>query len=179
MNFNSLMVGDSLYILHKTNEGPVLTVAEITEKSAPRYEMQNQSVAIASDMQQVLDFNVRIGDRTEPMRGLVASSAFTTYNMGKQYVAADKETVMRELDRMMSTSRAELDRTGYNNSVIEKGEDIFEQLNPKYKEEKEQRREIANLKGQMTEVYEKMDKMMDKMMGMMSDMQEVLRSKSK
>ena len=168
MDFNSLSKGDSLYILYKNNDGPSLSTAEVVDKGVARYDIQNQSAAIASGMQQVVDFTVRIGDSVEPMRGLPVSLSYQTYNGGKQYVCADKETLMREVDRMMSVSRGELDRESYNHSVIEKGEEILEELNPKYKEDKAQKREIAQIKEQI-----------GTMMGMMQDLQNTLKSAKK
>lgn len=168
MDFNSLNKGDDIYILRKESDGPVLEIAEVVDKSAAHYDMQNQSAAMGSGMQQVVDLTVKIGDRVEPMRGLIITAQYATYNGGKQYVAADKETVMREVDRMMSVSRGELERDAYNHKVLEKGEAIFEVLNPKYKEDKAQKKDIATLKEQM-----------GIMMGMMHELQESLKSAKK
>lgn len=168
MDFNSLNKGDSIYVINKTDAGPEMIVGEVVDKTAAHYDLQNQAAANGSGMQQVVDLSVRFGDRIEPMRNLTVTKRVETYNGGKQIVCCDKESVLREVDRMMSVSRGELDRDGYNRQVLEKGEGIIESLNPKYKEDKEQKAAIATLKEQMST-----------MMGMMHELQESLKSAKK
>jgi len=168
MDFNSLNKGDNIYVINKTDAGPEMIVCEVMDKTAPHYDLQNQAAANGSGMQQVVDLSVRIGDRVEPMRNLTVTKQMESYNGGKQIVCCDKESVLREIDRMMSVSRGEIERDAYNHQVLEKGEVIIESLNPKYKEDKEQKAAIAMLKDQMST-----------MMGMMQELQESLKSAKK
>lgn len=168
MDFNGLNKGDSIYVINKTDMGPEMVVGEVVDKNAPHYDLQNQAAANSSGMQQVIDLSVRFGDRVEPMRNLTVSKQTESYNGGKQIVCCDKESVLREIDRMMAVSRGEIERDAYNRNVLEKGEVIIESLNPKYKEDKEQKAAIAMLKDQVSA-----------MMGMMQEIQSSLKSAKK
>ena len=79
------------------------------------------------------------------------------------------------VDAMMQKSRKELDRTSYNESVLSEGEKMVETLNPRYREEKAQKQDIANLKSQMGNI----ENTMGTMMSMMKDLQKSISTASK
>jgi hypothetical protein len=79
------------------------------------------------------------------------------------------------VDAMIQDSRKALERIDYHKSVLVEGEKMLEALNPRYREEKEQKQDIANLKGQMGDIMSTMNTMMS----MMQELKKGISSASK
>ena len=171
MDFKSLRGGNAIYIIYR-GEQPELQIAEVMGNTEPHYPVQNQLAALGSNLKQVVDITAKDGEKIIPLNNLQADSSSETYNNGAQFVAASQDVALREVDRMMAESRQALSRVDYHRAVLEEGEKMLETLNPKYKEEKAQKQDIAMLKEQVNGFADKFDQMMQ----MMTDLQASLKS---
>ena len=164
MDFKSLQVGQSVYIIYK-NDKPRLVVAEVVSRNEPHYNVANTSAAIGTNLKQVVDITAKNGEEVIPLGNLTADNETATYNNGAQFIGASQEATLREVDRMMAESRQVLDKVDYHQSVLAEGEKMLEVLNPQYKEAKAQKQDIADLRDQMGQL-----------MQMVADMQASLKS---
>lgn len=167
MDFKSLQPGNPVYIIYKSDK-PHLVVAEVVSRNEPHFNVSNPSAAIGTNLKQVVDITAKNGEEIIPLGNLTADMETNTYNNGAQFIAASQEAALREVDRMMAESRQVLDKVEYHQSVLAEGEKMLEVLNPQYKEAKAQKQDIADLRGQMSQL-----------MQMVADMQASLKSAKK
>ncbi len=175
MDFKSLRSGNPIYIIYR-GETPRLQIAEVTGHTDPHFPVQNQLAALGSNLKQVVDITAKCNEEVIPLNNLPADAQSETYNKGAQFVAVSQEAALQEVDRMMAESRQALARVDYHQAVLTEGEKMLETLNPKYKEEKAQKQDIAMLKEQVSGFADKFDQMM-KMMGDLQDSLKPAKSK--
>lgn len=166
MDFNSLGTGSPFYILTKQDgQKPTLEVGTVKEKvlQQPQYQFQavpNALNGMAAPQQQVrLVVTVDGSDRIipdVPVNVEIAAKGNVTYTGSTQ-------AMMQAVDAMMQASKAELEREGYNKSVLAEGERFMETLNPRYAEEKRQARTIKSLEERQTATDKKLDTIIDKL----------------
>lgn len=163
MDFNSLGQGSPFYILTK-HEGqkPLLEVGTIKEKvvQQPQYQFQAVPNALSgmNAQQQVVRLVVVVNgnDRVVPdipVNVEIAAKGDVTYTGSPQ-------AMMQAVDAMMQTSKAELEREGYNRMVLGEGEKMMETLNPRYAEEKQRDRTIQELVEHRKETDSKLDQIL-------------------
>jgi len=167
MDFKSLQPGQPIYIIYR-NDKPRLVVAEVVSRNEPHFNVNNPTAAIGTNLKQVVDITAKNGEEVIPLGNLTADMETATYNNGAQFIGASSEATLREVDRMMAESRAVLDKVDYHQSVLAEGEKMLEVLNPQYKEAKAQKQDIADLRGQMSQL-----------MQMMADLQQTVKSAKK
>ena len=167
MDFKSLQPGNPVYIIYKSDK-PRLVVAEVVSRNEPHFNVNNPTAAIGTNLKQVVDITAKNGDEVIPLGNLTADAETATYNQGAQFIGASSEATLREVDRMMAESRQVLDKVDYHQSVLAEGEKMLEVLNPQYKEAKAQKQDIADLRGQMSQL-----------MQMVADLQQTVKSAKK
>lgn len=167
MDFKSLQPGQSVYIIYR-NDKPRLVVAEVVSRNEPHFNVNNPTAAIGTNLKQVVDITAKNGEEVIPLGNLTADAETATYNNGAQFIGASQEATLREVDRMMAESRQVLDKVEYHQSVLAEGEKMLEVLNPQYKEAKAQKQDIADLRGQMSQL-----------MQMVADLQQTVKSAKK
>ena len=167
MDFKSLQPGQSVYIIYK-NDKPRLVVADVVSRNEPHFNVNNPTAAIGTNLKQVVDITAKNGEQVIPLGNLTADNETATYNNGAQFIGASQEATLREVDRMMAESRQVLDKVEYHQSVLAEGEKMLEVLNPQYKEAKAQKQDIADLRGQMSQL-----------MQMVADLQQTVKSAKK
>ena len=167
MDFKSLQPGQSIYIIYK-NDKPRLVVADVVSRNEPHFNVNNPTAAIGTNLKQVVDITAKNGEQVIPLGNLTADNETATYNNGAQFIGASQEATLREVDRMMAESRQVLDKVEYHQSVLAEGEKMLEVLNPQYKEAKAQKQDIADLRGQMSQL-----------MQMVADLQQTVKSAKK
>ena len=167
MDFKSLQPGQSVYIIYR-NDKPRLVVADVVSRNEPHFNVNNPTAAIGTNLKQVVDITAKNGEQVIPLGNLTADNETATYNNGAQFIGASQEATLREVDRMMAESRQVLDKVEYHQSVLAEGEKMLEVLNPQYKEAKAQKQDIADLRGQMSQL-----------MQMVADLQQTVKSAKK
>ncbi len=173
MDFQSLRPGSAIYILHRDGKTvPDLIIGTVQNKPEPkpRYMTQvpgttpNPAAYSGTNMMlPVVEIVARCGNDDVPFQNLTPTDSSATYNNGETFITTTPDAMLPAVDAMMQDSRKELARDAYNKAVLEKGETMLETLNPRYREEKEQKQKIANLETQMGGIYTTMNKMMEMM----------------
>lgn len=183
MDFQSLRPGSAIYILHRDgNTVPKLVIGTVqnTPEPKPRYMTQTPGATPAAYsgtnmMQPVVEVVAKCGNDNVPFSNLTPTDSSATYNNGQTFITTTPDAMLPAVDAMMQDSRKELARNDYNQAVLTEGEKMLETLNPRYREEKEQKQDIANLKSQMGNI----ENTMGAMMNMMQDLKKSISSASK
>lgn len=170
MDFQSLRQGSAIYILHRDDKTPRLIIGTVQNKPEPkpRYMAQTPgatpSAYIGTNMMQpVVEVVAKCGNEDVPFSGLTPTDSSATYNNGQTFITTTPDAMLPAVDAMIQESRKALERVDYHKQVLTEGEKMLETLNPRYREEKEQKQDIANLKGQMGDIVNTMGTMMTMM----------------
>lgn len=183
MDFQSLRPGSAIYILHRDgNTVPRLVIGTIQNKPEPKPRYMTQTTGATANvyagtnmMQPVVEIVAKCGNEDVPFSNLTPTDSSATYNNGQTFITTTPDAMLPAVDAMMQDSRKELARNDYNQAVLTEGEKMLETLNPRYREEKEQKQDIANLKSQMGNI----ENAMGTMMSMMQTLQKSISSSSK
>ena len=182
MDFQSLKQGSPIYILQEGGTEPKLTVATVANKPEPKplYMTQNPGATPAAYvgtnmMQPVVEIVARMGNEDVPFSNLTPTASTATYNNGQTTISCTTEGMLPAVDAMMQRAKKRIEERPYDDAVMTKGKEFLMSLNPRYKEEEEQKQDIANLKSQMGNI----ETTMGTMMSMMKDLQKSISSASK
>lgn len=166
MDFQSLRQGAPFYALHQGGDRPRLAIGIVQNKPEPKpqYMSQNPGAFTGTNlMKQVVEIVVRFDKEDVPFQNLDPTASSATYNNGQTFIATTADALLPAVDEMMARSRKRIAERPYDDAVMEEGEKMLETLNPRYREEKEQKQDIANLKEQVGGIYSTMNKMMEMM----------------
>lgn len=159
--FNTLKQGSQVWVLDKTKR--MLVCGTVTEATAPvnRYKLQNPNAPYALPMQteMVMDFKVK-GDEDNYEVSQANASNSVEYR-GDCVFADSREAMLPEVEAWHNTSQAELDREEYNRSVVDAAREMFKTLNPAYAREQERDEAIEQLRGDMGDINDRLDKIVD------------------
>lgn len=168
MDFNSLQVGQPIYVLQKS-EKPTLQVGVVKTKSDPKSPYQTNQPAIFNGLATmqgqnlVVDVVATIGGADIPFSNLPVNAETTSYNNGMTFVSSSREAMLQGVDTMIQASNKALEQVNYHKSVLTEGEKMLETLNPRYREEKERDRSIKSLEERQDKTDKKLDTILDKL----------------
>jgi len=168
MDFNSLQVGQPIYVLQKS-EKPTLQVGVVKTKSDPKSPYQTNQPAIFNGLATmqgqnlVVDVVATIGGADIPFSNLPINAETTSYNNGTTFVSSSREAMLQGVDTMIQASKKALEQVDYHKSVLTEGEKMLETLNPRYREEKERDRSIKSLEERQDKTDKKLDTILDKL----------------
>lgn len=168
MDFNSLQVGQPIYVLQKS-EKPTLQVGVVKTKSDPKSPYQTNQPAIFNGLATmqgqnlVVDVVATIGGADVPFSNLPVNAETTSYNNGMTFVSSSREAMLQGVDTMIQASKKALEQVNYHKSVLTEGEKMLETLNPRYREEKERDRSIKSLEERQDKTDKKLDTILDKL----------------
>lgn len=168
MDFNSLQVGQPIYVLQKS-EKPTLQVGVVKTKSDLKSPYQTNQPAIFNGLATmqgqnlVVDVVATIGGADIPFSNLPVNAETTSYNNGMTFVSSSREAMLQGVDTMIQASKKALEQVNYHKSVLTEGEKMLETLNPRYREEKERDRSIKSLEERQDKTDKKLDTILDKL----------------
>ncbi len=168
MDFNSLQVGQPIYVLQKS-EKPTLQVGVVKTKSDPKSPYQTNQPAIFNGLATmqgqnlVVDVVATIGGAEIPFSNIPVNAETTSYNNGMTFVSSSREAMLQGVDTMIQASKKALEQVNYHKSVLTEGEKMLETLNPRYREEKERDRSIKSLEERQDKTDKKLDTILDKL----------------
>ena len=168
MDFNSLQVGQPIYVLQKS-EKPTLQVGVVKTKSDPKSPYQTNQPSIFNGLATmqgqnlVVDVVATIGGADIPFSNLPVNAETTSYNNGMTFVSSSREAMLQGVDTMIQASKKALEQVDYHKSVLTEGEKMLETLNPRYREEKERDRSIKSLEERQDKTDKKLDTILDKL----------------
>ena len=157
MDFQSLKQGSPIYILQEGGSEPQLTIATVANKPEPKPKYMTQTPGATP--------NIYAGTNI-PFSNLTPTATTASYNNGQTTISCTTEGMLPAIDAMMQKARKRIEERPYDDAVMVKGKEFLMALNPRFKEEEEQKQDIANLKGQMGDVVNTMNTMM----GMMQEL---------
>lgn len=173
MDFQSLKQGSTVYILQEGGKEPQLTIATVVNNPEPKPQYMTQTpgatpgiYAGTNMMQPVVEIIARMGSEDVPFSNLTPTATTASYNNGQTTISCTTEGMLPAVDAMMQKARKRIEERPYDDAVMARGKEFLMSLNPRYKEEEEQKQDIANLKGQMGDVVSTMNTMM----GMMQEL---------
>ena len=167
MDFQSLKQGSPIYILQEGGSEPQLTIGTVVNKPEPKPQYMSQTPGATPNiytgtnmMQPVVEVVAHIGNEDIPFSNLTPTATTASYNNGQTTISCTTEGMLPAVDAMMQKARKRIEERPYDDAVMVKGKEFLMALNPRYKEEEEQKQDIANLKGQMGDVVNTMNTMM-------------------
>jgi hypothetical protein len=183
MDFQSLRQGSAIYILHRDgNTTPQLIVGTVQNKPEPKPMYMAQTPGATPNvyagtnmMQPVVEVIAKCGNEDIPFSNLNPTDSSATYGNGAYFITTTPDAMLPTVDAMMQESRKILSKQSYHEAVLVEGEKMLETLNPRYREEKEQKQDIANLKSQMGNI----ESTLGTMTAMIQNLQKSITSSSK
>lgn len=170
MDFQSLKQGSPVYILQEGGAEPQLTIATVVNKPEPKPQYMTQTPGATPNvyagtnlMQPVVEIVARMGNEDVPFSNLTPTASTASYNNGQTTICCTTEGMLPAVDAMMQKSRKHIEENPYHEAALAKGKEFLMMLNPRYREEEEQKQDIANLKEQVGGIYNTMNKMMEMM----------------
>lgn len=142
--FGALRQGSIIYILEK-GEKLALKTGQVISITQPNYS-------------NLVSINVKIGEDSANFCNVPSSQAVTTYN--NVTITETKELMLSEVENLLQNSRNIINSINYHNNIISSGEEILKELNPRFAKEKERDEDISNLKNQIGDIENKMDKIL-------------------
>lgn len=142
--FSALRQGTTVYILDKTEE-PKVKVGYVESVTQPRpmYKTYDPTVSFGTNMQTVVDLQVKLGNDKKDFIGLPSTS--TIHAFGDYVVSETREAMISEVDSMLQRSKDILDSVDNHKKIISSCENILKDLNPVYAKEQERDNAIEEL----------------------------------
>ena len=149
--FSALRQGAVLYILNKGDK-PELKIGyvESVTQPRPRYATYNPTVSFGTNMEQIVDIAVKIGNDKVEYSGVPSTASIHEYN--KIVISESREAMISEVDGMLQNSKNIIDNVDYHQDIIKSCEDILKQLNPAYAKEQERDTAIEDLTTQVNKM---------------------------
>lgn len=152
--FSDLKKGFQVHTLD-TNEVPKYAIGKVVAVSEPRY-MPPSPGNYAPMQGRVVDLTVEVDGETKtytvPESQNVAKAMGITLSTGI-------EAVMNELNAIKRNSQEVLDSVGFNKKKIEVCDQIMEDINPAFKQTREQDKKIAGIESQVRELTGSFDEL--------------------
>ena len=155
--FSTLRKGQSIYVLDRTNE-PEVKLGYIENVSIPRpmYPTYNPQVSLGTNMQMVVDLNVRIDNETKEF---CVPSNLSLHTYGDYTLSENKEAMISEVDSLLQNSKDVLDSVDKHKEAISAYEKILKNLNPVYAKEQERDVAIGNLSQRVDSIQSSLDRL--------------------
>lgn len=155
--FSTLRKGSPIYILDRTS-APEVKLGYIENVSIPRpmYPTYNPQVSLGTNMQMVVDLNVRIDNETKEF---CVPSNLSLHTYGDYTLSENKEAMISEVDSLLQNSKDVLDSVDKHKEAISAYEKILKNLNPVYAKEQERDVAIGNLSERVDSIQNSLDRL--------------------
>lgn len=155
--FSTLRKGSPIYILDRTST-PEVKLGYIENVSIPRpmYPTYNPQVSLGTNMQMVVDLNVRIDNETKEF---CVPSNLSLHTYGDYTLSENKEAMISEVDSLLQNSKDVLDSVDKHKEAISAYEKILKNLNPVYAKEQERDVAIGNLSQRVDSIQNSLDRL--------------------
>lgn len=148
--FSNLRINSQIFILHKEAK-PYVEVGNVVSVTQPIPKFP-----VANFMQQqemVVDVVVNINGKETTLQKLPANLDVADQGIsGNLVVTTSKEAINAEIASLRQKSINILNSVDYHNRIIQECEQLLQDLNPEFAEQKQQKQEIDLLKGEIREM---------------------------
>lgn len=147
--FQSLTQGASVSILYR-NEPRIVTGKVMSANThMPTYN-PNQPMAMFNGL--VTDISVQVGNETIPFAGLPANAVVADFPSKGLFLAIDESAAYREVDTAINAFEQDLATVPAKQQQLEGYKRLRMEKNPEVKREVLREKEMAELKGQISEM---------------------------
>ena len=157
--FSNLRSGSQVYILHK-DVTPYIEVGQVVSVSQPipRYQANN----FMAPQELVVDVVVNVNGNNITLQKLPASLDVADQGTanGSLFISTSRESMNTEITSLRQKSQDIINSIDYHKKVVQDCEILLQRLNPEFAEQKQQKKEIDNLKAQMSEMMNGMKELM-------------------
>lgn len=158
--FQSLRAGTPLYVLHKSV--PRLEIGEVLSVGTPQPQF-GQTVYQAGMTYQpqktLVDIKVKIGNETIDLQKLPSEAVIADFGDNSMVISESREAILNEIETIRKGSEKVLESIDFHNNVVEQCSAMIAELNPHIRQEAEQRKEIDNMKNELSEIKNTMQSM--------------------
>lgn len=158
--FQSLRPNSQIYIFHK-GDSPRLERGTIVGN--PTIRPKYQVPPTFGNTENVVDIVVKLGNQSVNYTNLPPQLDIAdSFSNGESIVVSDnREAMNAEILSMKQKSTDIINSIDYHRNLIICCDSILSELNPEYAEKRLQQEEINTLKGQMTDMANKMNELME------------------
>lgn len=150
--FQSIRPNSPLYILHK-GDNPRLEIGYVSNQpvAKPKYPMPT---TFGQPQEMVVDIVAKIGEQTVNYNGLPANLDIAdSFSNGESITIADsKEAINSEIVSLKQKSADIIKSVKYHENMLSVCDKILGDLNPQFAEQQQQKAEIAEMKGQISDI---------------------------
>lgn len=147
--FQNLSQGSTVSILYR-NEPKIVTGKVVSVNThTPQYN-PNQPLALFNGF--VTDISVQVGNETIPFAGLPANAVVADFPPKGIYLAIDESAVYREVDAAINALEQDLATVPAKQKQLEGYKQLRLEKNPDVKREAQREKELAEIKGQLSEM---------------------------
>lgn len=153
--FQQLRQGNQIYIMEK-GDNPSIKVGQVVRVGTPTTVFNTQTSGIMAGFPPKMELTIRAN--VEGTEGDFAHllTDETSHDYGNMVVADSREAMLTVVDSVKMQSQQELDRTDYNNMVVEKCKEFYKILNPEYAKEQARDEAIQDLNSRFDDFEKRM-----------------------
>lgn len=147
--FQGLRQNSLFFILEKGGEKPTLRIGQVIEKSnnQPKYPSYLQG-----QTEETVDVKVQVGEEQLNFEKLPATAQIVNFGNNGVVVSDSREAMGAEIDAMLRRSKGVVESVDYHKGVVTACEEMLTCINPQIAKEKQQEKDISNLKSDMSGV---------------------------
>ena len=139
---------------------PYIEVGQVVSVSQPipRYQANN----FMAPQELVVDVVVNVNGNNITLQKLPASLDVADQGTanGSLFISTSRESMNTEITSLRQKSQDIINSVDYHKKVVQDCEILLQRLNPEFAEQKQQKKEIDNLKAQMSEMMNGMKELM-------------------
>ena len=155
MDFNSLSIGSSFYVLRR-NGLSKLFIGTVKSKSNPQPQFgNNANLFNTPNLQSLVNFVVNIDGNDEIFDNIPANIEIAA--RGNDTFSCSKDALIAAVGDAITANKKEIDMYDFRNNDAIELENILETLNPRYADEKKRDSKISELEKRQSESDKKLD----------------------
>ena len=163
--FQSIRQNSPIYIFHKGNN-PSLEMGTVTNVPVAKPKYSNNPIPQYGQQQEfVVDLTVKINDRIVNYNGIPAHLDIAdTFSNGENIaVAVSREAMNAEIFSYKQRSIDIINSVEQHKAIVQNCDTILNDLNPEYAEKQQQQAELSQLKTQVANMAESMQKLIEQL----------------
>lgn len=148
--FSNLRAGSQVYILYKDSTPHVEmgSVVNVTPP-VPKFPVTNYM----SPQEYVIDMTVKVGSDSLTLQKLPANGDVADQGInGSMVITTTREAMNNEVNGLRQKSLSVVNSVDYHRKIVQDCDALLQKLNPEFAEQRQQKRDIDELKSQMAEM---------------------------
>ena len=155
--FQALNQGASVSILYRNEPRIVSGKVVSVNTHMPAYN-PNQPMSMFNGL--VTDVTVQVGNETIPFAGLPANAVVADFPSKGMFLAIDSTAAYKEVDTAIEAFEQDLATVPAKTKLLEGYKNLRAEKNPEVKREAQREKELADIKGQISEMKQMLSVML-------------------